>query len=410
MNIIAFVNRGSGGNDGGRVLAVLTQLLGADRVFDIKADGGPERGLDAAAADDTVETRVIVAGGDGTFSWVANTVERRKMRHVRLVVFPLGSGNDMARALGWGKKFPGLARIPRYVEWMRGATPHVLDVWRLSAVEDMKWAAMESAATIDGDGIVHGARPLMCNYLSLGADAFVELRFNQMRWENPQRFKSRIGNMKAHFVVGTRYICSRPSKKIHISEHVESLIIDGEHVPIPNNLQALIFLNIPSYGAGTQPWGFPRNHRTKSNLTATHIENLPPRNDTIHDMFVDDRRFEVIGLRNLQQFGLIRTIGTHGIRIAHGSRAAIKLKSEATPFQVDGEPWEQRGGEVLLEAGNPVGVLEGPVFKEKSRKNAKFNLGVGGPTNSLYTNTGDSPSQSLPNLASLGIVENGPTE
>lgn len=100
MRIIAFVNRGSGGNEGARVLDFLKNELGNENVFDIVADKGPARGLEERASDASFEVRIIVAGGDGTFSWVANEVEKRNLSHVRLVVVPLGSGNDMSRALG----------------------------------------------------------------------------------------------------------------------------------------------------------------------------------------------------------------------------------------------------------------------------------------------------------------------
>lgn len=50
----------------------------------------------------------------------------------------------------------------------------------------------------------------------------------------------------------------------------------------------------------------------------------------------------------------------------------MTLKSDSTPFQVDGEPWVQLGGTVTLKPGNPVGVLPGPYFSHASRKNATF--------------------------------------
>jgi diacylglycerol kinase (ATP) len=350
MNVIAFVNPGSGGNQGGVVMSILCDLLGADSVFDIKADRGPVRGLSLRASDPNVEIRALVAGGDGTFSWVANEVDQQHLSHVRLVVIPLGSGNDMSRALGWGKKYPGAGRIAEYVEWTRKAPSQKLDVWRLDAVEDP--AAHGVSGNVDVDGINHGARPLVCNYLSLGADALVELRFNQLRWESPDKYTSRLGNFKAHLVVGTKYMVS--SEKIRVCDHVESLIVDSNPVPIPTNLQALIFLNIPSYGAGTQPWGFPRG------------------GNKCDRMLVNDHKFEVIGLKSLQHFGLIKSLSVHGVRITQGTSMELKLRSPSTPFQVDGEPWEQRGGYVTLTPGNSVGVLQGPKFSTRSRKNAKF--------------------------------------
>lgn len=360
MRIIAFVNRGSGGNEGARVLDYLKNELGNENVFDIVADAGPGRGLEERASDPSFEVRIIVAGGDGTFSWVANEVEKRNLAHVRLVVIPLGSGNDMSRALGWGKKFSGMKRLKTFLEIVGNARAHKLDVWRLSAV------AVEGAVmpTEEIGKEVRGARPLVCNYLSVGADAYVELRFNQLRWDNPEKYKSRMGNFRAHAHVGFRYMIRRPSRKIHVAEHIEQMLIDNKPVIIPPNLQAIIFLNIPSYGAGLQPWG---------SIGTGQIKRSDGNRDrNVRDMYVDDQQFEVIGLRNLTQFGLIKLFGAHGVRLAQGRHMQLTLKSDLSPFQVDGEPWEQRGGMVTLEPGNRIGILEGPEWSESSKKTANF--------------------------------------
>lgn len=369
MRTIAFVNKGSGGNEGANVLKILGKELGEENVFDIKADKGPERGLSLRAANTTEDIRCIVAGGDGTFSWVANAVEKQNLSNVYLTVIPLGSGNDMSRALGWGKKYPGQDKIVEYAKVAQTASQHRLDVWRLDAVEAPN--ATEDGADTDADGISHGARPLMCNYLSLGADAHVELRFNQMRWAAPEKYKSRLGNFKAHIVVGTKYMLG--SKKIRVAEHIESLTVDGKPITIASNLQALIFLNIPSYGAGTQPWGFPKSAK----------KNGP--------MFVNDQQFEVIGLRSLNHFGKIKVLNTHGVRITQGSSMELKLKSPSTPFQVDGEPWEQRGGVVKVERGNAIGVIQGPKYDDDSRKNAKFDAKHDGATDDIGVGTSSQP-------------------
>lgn len=343
--VIAFVNRGSGGNKGEKVHKILIQLLGPDNVFDLKSDRGPERGLSIKASDPDVDVRAMACGGDGTFSWVANAIEKQSLSHVKVVPLPLGSGNDMSRALGWGIKYPGEHRIPNYIKVLKEARHRVLDVWRLSTSHSI------ATSSIDSDGMEHGARPLMCNYLSLGVDAHVELTFNQRRWEKPHRYKSRIGNFREHFFIGVRHMVREAKFRIH--EHVEMLLVDGNRIELARSIQALIFLNIPSYGGGTQPWGFPRKRHT------------------VDHMYVDDQRVEVIGLKSLHHYARFR-LGSYGVRIAQGSNVHIKLKSEETPFQVDGEPWIQRGGEIKLDPGNPVRVCEGLKFNDKSRRMAKF--------------------------------------
>lgn len=358
IKVIAFVNAASGGNKGAVVIDILEKLIGKSNVHDIKKDGGPEKGLTEHCADPSEEVRIIVAGGDGTFSWVATSVDKKNLTHVNLVLIPLGSGNDMSRALGWGRKYPGDARIVEYVDWLRRTSKHKLDVWRLNALEDPSKVASSSS----NGPTEHSARPLMCNYLSLGADAYVELAFNQLRWNNPDKYKSRLGNFAAHLKVGAKYVVRSKKRKYFVNDHIDTLIVDGKSVTLPDNLQALIILNIPSYGAGTQPWGFPRGTKPSHVVQGT----------TVSDMLVNDGIFEVIGLRGLPHYGTIKVFHTDGVRVTQGQSLKITLKSDATPFQVDGEPWEQRGGEVTVEKGNPLGVLVGPVWKESSRKNAKF--------------------------------------
>lgn len=88
---------------------------------------------------------------------------------------------------------------------------------------------------------------------------------------------------------------------------------------------------------------------------------------------MNDGRFEVIGLRSLHDINRMKVDpSAHGMRICQGRSLQLKLKSESTPFQVDGEPWVQLGGTVTLTRGNAVGVLPGPHFNHSSRKNASF--------------------------------------
>lgn len=98
--IICFINCKSGGNQGKVVLELLSKLLNPYQVYDItKVD--PSKVIENFLVFPGL--RVLVAGGDGTAGWILESMEKiAEDRRPPLAVLPLGTGNDLARVLGWG--------------------------------------------------------------------------------------------------------------------------------------------------------------------------------------------------------------------------------------------------------------------------------------------------------------------
>jgi len=84
-----------------------------------------------------IDARVLVFAVTGLASTVLALRESEEKLppgsdNFHLVPCPLGTGNDLARSLGWGHKFPGMNRLPAFVDAARkAALGYQLDIWRI---------------------------------------------------------------------------------------------------------------------------------------------------------------------------------------------------------------------------------------------------------------------------------------
>eukprot|EP00002_Diphylleia_rotans_P016272 TRINITY_DN3167_c0_g1_i1.p1 TRINITY_DN3167_c0_g1~~TRINITY_DN3167_c0_g1_i1.p1 ORF type:complete len:637 (-),score=96.54 TRINITY_DN3167_c0_g1_i1:106-2016(-) len=308
--VVVFINKKSGGLAGQTVRRKLSRLLNPLQIFNL-AEGGPEPGLRRFFK--FPEKVIMVCGGDGTAGWVLQTMDKILPVGDRPPVFvlPLGTGNDLARALGWGGGYEG-EDIKGILRSIFTATSIMMDRWKI----DITSTPTTSSSPRDQ----HATKSfVMNNYFSIGIDAKIALSFHKEREAHPEKFTSRARNKLWYGELGAKAMfngCPDLHKQI-------VLLCDGVEVPIPRDVEGIIIMNIPSYAGGTDLWGNSRG-------------------GNFADQSLSDGLLEVIGVTGSLQMGAIRAHMATAQRLAQSKHIRLTIDPGAEyPAQVDGEPWNQ---------------------------------------------------------------------
>ncbi|XP_012279968.1 eye-specific diacylglycerol kinase isoform X2 [Orussus abietinus] len=304
--VLVFINPKSGGNQGAKLLQKFQWLLNPRQVFDL-TQGGPRMGLELFKK--VPNLRVLACGGDGTVGWVLSVLDQIGVSPSPAVgVLPLGTGNDLARALGWGGGYTD-EPIGKILTNIGDSETTLLDRWQL-VVERNQDAPSDDDA---GKGKENLPLNVVNNYFSLGVDAHIALEFHEAREAHPEKFNSRLRNKMFYGQMGGKDLVRRKWKDL--SEFVTLQCDDKDLTPKlkEHRVHAIVFLNIASYGGGTHPWG------------ATSGTKEPTTEDGL---------IEVVGLTTYQ-LPLLQA-GGHGTCIAQCSKAKL-VTTRTIPMQVDGE-------------------------------------------------------------------------
>ncbi|ODN01907.1 Diacylglycerol kinase delta [Orchesella cincta] len=131
--LLVFVNSKSGDHQGLKFLRRFKQLLNPAQVFDL-VNGGPRLGLQLFRHFEPF--RILVCGGDGSVGWVMSEIDKLDMhRQCQVGVLPLGTGNDLARVLGWGASCDDDTNLSHLLEKYEKATTKMLDRWSIMTFE-----------------------------------------------------------------------------------------------------------------------------------------------------------------------------------------------------------------------------------------------------------------------------------
>ncbi|KAK3861741.1 hypothetical protein Pcinc_028776 [Petrolisthes cinctipes] len=326
--LLVFVNVKSGGCQGLELIHSFRKLLNPYQVFDLD-NGGPLPGL--YVFRQVKKYKILVCGGDGTIGWVLqcldNVGQDSECQHPACAIVPLGTGNDLARVLRWGPGYNGGEDPINLLKDVIDAEDIRLDRWTVvfhidEKVEDKQNQPNSTAGSTSEDNTQIF---VMNNYFGIGIEAELCLDFHNAREENPNKFNSRLHNKGVYVKMGLRKMVSRKlCKDLHKEIRLE---VDGKHVELPP-LEGVIILNILSWGSGANPWG-------------------PEKDDQFNKPNHWDGHLEVVGVTGIVHLGQIQSGLRSAIRIAQGGHIRIKLNSEL-PVQVDGEPWNQAPGEVVV--------------------------------------------------------------
>ncbi|XP_050205537.1 diacylglycerol kinase 5-like [Mercurialis annua] len=370
--ILVFINSKSGGQLGGDLLVTYRSLLNENQVFDL-GEEAPDKVLrriylnieilksrgNKLPVEIQKRLRIIVAGGDGTAGWLLGVVCDLKFSHPPpIATVPLGTGNNLPFAFGWGKKNPGTDRssVLSFLDQVKKAKEMKIDNWhilmRMRAPREGScdpiaplelplslhaFQRVSPSDELNREGY-HTFRGGFWNYFSMGMDAQVSYAFHSERKLHPEKFKNQLVNQSTYAKLG----CSQgwfmaslfhPSSK-NIAQLAKVKIMERhgqwKDLTIPRSIRSIVCLNLPSFSGGLSPWGTPNNKKQRDR------DLTPP--------FVDDGLIEVVGFRDAWHGLVLLAPNGHGTRLAQAHRIRFEFHKGAadhTFMRIDGEPWKQ---------------------------------------------------------------------
>ncbi|KAH8362753.1 hypothetical protein KR084_000747 [Drosophila pseudotakahashii] len=381
--LLVFVNVKSGGCQGLELISSFRKLLNPYQVFDLD-NGGPLPGL--YVFRQITNYKILVCGGDGTIGWVLqcldNVGQDSECSSPPCAIVPLGTGNDLARVLCWGSGYTGGEDPLNLLRDVIEAEEIRLDRWTVVFHPEDKpeEPAMKAPSQTTGGAQNEDNSQIfvMNNYFGIGIDADLCLDFHNAREENPNQFNSRLRNKGYYVKMGLRKIVGR--KAVKDLQKELRLEVDGKIVDLPP-VDGIIILNILSWGSGANPWG-------------------PDKDDQFSTPNHYDGMLEVVGVTGVVHLGQIQSGIRTAMRIAQGGHIKIHLNTDM-PVQVDGEPWIQSPGDVVvLKSALKATMLKKNKLKMK-RRNTEPTMMVAGSA---------APQLSLalpPSVGEVGVAGEG---
>ncbi|XP_010277913.1 PREDICTED: diacylglycerol kinase 5-like isoform X2 [Nelumbo nucifera] len=370
--VLVFINSKSGGQLGGALLESYRSLLNRNQVFDLSEEA-PDKVLNKIyitlerlklsgygfASEIQKRLRLIVAGGDGTASWLLGVVCDLKLSQPPpIATVPLGTGNNLPFSFGWGKRNPGTDEesVKLFLKQVMEAKEMKIDSWhiimRMRAPKEgacdpipplelphslHAFHRVSQTDSLNMEGY-HTFRGGFWNYFSMGMDAQVSYAFHSERKLHPEKFKNQLVNQSTYAKLGCTqgWFCAslfHPSSR-NIAQLAKVKIMKKhghwQDLNIPRSIRSIVCLNLPSFSGGLNPWGTP-------NMKKVWDRDLTPP-------YVDDGLLEVVGFRDAWHGLVLLHPKGHGTRLAQAHRIRFEFHrgaAECTYMRIDGEPWKQ---------------------------------------------------------------------
>lgn len=333
--LLVFVNSKSGGQMGPYLLEGLRSNLNPLQVVDLH-NTGPRAALKLFA--NVPNVRILVAGGDGTVAWILQTLDELDVAKKPPVgILPLGTGNDLARVLGWGGGYSN-ELISELLVQILEAHPVPLDRWQVEIALTDPVTSMNKLASAAGQlALKEGAPPkkkeiVFQNYLGIGVDAQAALLFHRTRNARPQLFFSAITNKLLYGAFGAKDFLEHSCAGLHKSIRIYA---DGVRQTIPPEAEGVILLNINSFAGGVRMWEREGSYGMSS---------------------MQDGLVDIVVVHGALHLGQLNMGVDKPVRICQAREVRVVIDKKV-PMHVDGEPWEQPACTMDIKLKNKATML-----------------------------------------------------